>query len=267
MKKYILITGATDGIGLKSAEKFASMGKRLILHGRRKERLSAAIERIRAINPQVDLKGVVADFEDLSATQEVFSSLKGVALECLVNNAGTFDSSGRLTKDGFEVTYQVNHLAHVLITHLLLDSLKKTEWARIVIVASMAHAHAVDFNALELKRFPVGYEAYALSKLCNILFAFKMARMLKKERISVNCIHPGVINTKLLVNNWGACGVDVNKAHEMVLFACNLDKSVTGKYLKDFRVAKAADIAYEETVQDRCYEISLKHLKEVGIKL
>ncbi len=266
MGSYILITGSTDGVGLKSAERFASMGKNLILHGRDRERLSAVVERLKAINPQIELKGVVANFEDLSATYDAFHALKNVSVECLINNAGTFDKRGRITEDGFEITYQVNHLAHVLVTHLLLDSLKKAARSRIIIVASMAHARGIDLDALENRRFPSGYEAYALSKLCNILFAFKMTRILKSERISVNCIHPGMINTKLLVNNWGACGVPVDRAHEMVLYAYNLDDEISGEYLKDFKIAKAADVAYDETVQDRCYQISLRHLKYAGVE-
>ncbi len=267
MGGYILITGATDGIGLKSAEKFAEMGKNLILHGRREERLSRVINSLKGRFPEVEFKGVVADFEDLHATHRAFEAIKDEPVSCLINNAGTFSKERRLTVDGFEVTYQVNHLAHFMITHQLLDVLKRSGNSSIIVVSSMAHADSVDFDALRQKRFPAGYDAYALSKLCNILFAFKMARMLEGCGISVNCIHPGVVNTKLLVQNWGACGMPVEEAYRMVLFAYSERSRVTGAYLKDFRLARAAAIAYDVRIQDECYRISSQHLMEAGIKI
>ena len=258
---YVLITGATDGIGLKAAEELAKKGEALIIHGRNPLKLDRAKERLKKINPSLEVRTVLCDFSDLEETREAFSKVKHENIKVLINNAGCFDSEGIITKDGFGLTYQVNHLAHFLITHILLDTIIKNAPSKIIIVASMAHASYVDFEALRDRRFSYGYEAYACSKLCNILFTFKLARMLEGKNISVNCLHPGVINTKLLVNNWGACGIDVSRAHEMVIYAYNLSNEITGCYLKDFKVSKATGFAYSLENQDKCYEISFEHIK------
>ena len=258
---YVLITGATDGIGLKTAEELVKRGEALIIHGRNPLKLDRARERLKELNPTAKVKTVLSDFSNLEKTKEAFSKIKGEDIKVLINNAGCFDAKGIITKDGFGLTYQVNHLAHFLITHILLDSIIKNAPSKIIIVASMAHASYVDFEALRDRRFSYGYEAYACSKLCNILFTFKLARMLEGKNISVNCLHPGVINTKLLVDNWGACGIDVSRAHEMVIYAYNLSSEITGCYLKDFKISKAADFAYSLENQDKCYKISFEQVK------
>ena len=259
---YVLITGATDGIGLKTAEELAKKGEALIIHGRDPLKLDRAKERLKKINPSLNVRTVLCDFSDLEETREAFSKVKHENIKVLINNAGCFDSEGIITKDGFGLTYQVNHLAHFLITHILLDTIIKNAPSKIIIVASMAHASFIDFDALKNRRFYYGYSAYSCSKLCNILFAFKLSRMLKDKNVSVNCLHPGVINTKLLIENWGACGVDISKAHKMIIYAYNLNSAITGCYLKDFKVSKATDFAYSLENQDKCYNISFEHIKK-----
>jgi len=259
---YVLITGATDGIGLRTAEELVKRGESLIIHGRNPFKLERVKKRLKEISPDAQIKTVICDFSDLEITKKAFSKVKHEDIKVLINNAACFDSEGIITKDGFGLTYQVNHLAHFLITHILFDTIISNAPSKIIIVASMAHASHVDFEALKNKRFSYGYSAYSCSKLCNILFALKLSRMLKDKNVSVNCLHPGVINTKLLVRNWGACGMDISRAHEMVMYAFDLDNSITGKYLKDFKLSKAADFAYSLENQDKCYEISFEHVKK-----
>ncbi len=261
MKKFILITGSTDGIGLVSAKKFAALGKNIIIHGRNPEKLDNTKRVLLSINASIEIKTVVSDFEDLSRTKTAFLEIADIPVNTLINNAGTFSSVKKQTKDGFETTYQVNHLAHFMITHILLDTLIRNASSKIIVVASMAHSNDMDFDMLRRRDFTSGYDAYEKSKLCNILFAFKMARMLKSENVSVNCIHPGVINTKLLVDNWGACGNSVENGYKMIMFAYDLPQNISGEYLKDFRIGKAADKAYDKHYQDTCYDISHEHLK------
>ncbi|WP_022670575.1 SDR family NAD(P)-dependent oxidoreductase [Hippea alviniae] len=258
---FVLLTGATDGIGLKSAEEFAKLGIDLIIHGRSKTKLENIKERLLSLNPSVKVLTLKADFSNLSETKDTFECIKSEKIHTLINNAGCFDSKGVITKDGFGLSYQVNHLAHFLITHILLDTLIKNAPSKIIIVSSMAHASSVNFEKIEKKEFSYSHEGYSCSKLCNILFAFKMARLLKHRNVSVNCLHPGVINTKLLIEGWSACGLDLSSAHKMIMYAYNLQNSVSGEYLKDFEIARATLFAYEIKNQDICYKIGLKHLE------
>ena len=266
-EKFILLTGSTDGIGLRSAVEFARAGENMIIHGRSKKKLFDVKNLLQKENPKIVIKTVCADFEDLNQTKTAFEAIADEDIKVVINNAGCFADGVVLTKDGFEKTYQVNHLAPFLITHILLNSLINNAPSKIIIVSSMAHASYIDFEALENKKFAGGYDAYSLSKLCSILFAFKLAGLLKEKEISVNCLHPGVINTKLLINNWGACGMDVKNAHRMIMYAYNLNHNVTGEYLKDMKISKAAAFAYNKSNQYKCYEISKKHLRGIKIEL
>ena len=260
---FILITGATDGIGLRSSIEFARKGKNLIIHGKNEIKLKETAERLKKLNSKIDVKTVCANFENLRETKDVFEQIKNESINCLINNAGCFTHELKLTIDGFEKTYQVNHLAHFLITHILLDSLIKNAPSKIIVVASMAHANSVDFETIEKGIFPKAYEAYSISKLCNILFAFKMARELKNKNVSVNALHPGVINTKLLIEGWGACGSSPENSHKIIDFAYDLDNSTTGQYLKDLKIQKATKFAYSKENQDKCYEVSKKQLSKI----
>ncbi len=264
--KYILITGATDGIGFESAKRFVASGKNLIIHGRNDDRLYGVKDKLVKINKSVDIKTLKADFEDLKKTAEAFVNIADMPVDTLINNAGTFQKSYKKTKDGFEATYQINHLAHFMITHMLIETLIKNAPSKIIIVSSMAHSNDINFDMLKNKEFPYGYEGYAQSKLCNILFAFRLNKMLKNRGISVNCLHPGVINTKLLVDNWGFCGANTQEAYKMMLFAYELPHSISGEYLKDFKTAKATKKAYDGHYQDMCYDISYAHIKKVLYK-
>ncbi|WP_025270370.1 SDR family NAD(P)-dependent oxidoreductase [Hippea sp. KM1] len=260
--QYTLITGATDGVGLMVALELARMDEHLIIHGRNKLKLNRTAEELKSINPSISVKTVVCDFASLKQVRDAFVKIKDENIRVLINNAGCFDSTGVITEDGFGLTYQVNHLSHFLLTHTLLPSIIKNAPSKIIVVSSMAHAGSIDFETLKKGRFGYSYSAYSCSKLCNILFAFKLSRMLKSKGVSVNCLHPGVINTKLLIEGWGACGIDISKAHQMVLYAYELKQDITGEYLKDFSISKAADFAYSEDNQDECYEIGLSHLKD-----
>ncbi len=260
---FILITGATDGIGLRSAIEFVKQGKNLIIHGRNKERLKETTKKLEELNSKIVVKTVCANFENLKETKNAFEQIQNENINCVINNAGCFTHELKPTIDGFEKTYQVNHLSHFLITHILLETLIKHAPSKIIVIASMAHANSVDFKAIKKGSFPKTYKAYSVSKLCNILFAFKMARELKDKKVSVNTLHPGVINTKLLIEGWGACGSSVENAYRMIEFAYNLDTSITGQYLKDFRIQKVADFAHSKENQDKCYDISRKQLQNV----
>ncbi len=260
MKKYIMITGSTDGIGLQTAIEFSKAGKNLIIHGRNNEKLAKAKNILLSHNRNIDIVTVCADFSKLKEVKNAFSSIKHLPINVLINNAACFSNTHTITDDGFEMTYQVNHLSPFLLTIMLTDTLIKNAPSKIIIVSSMAHAQTINFDSVKTGDFSYSYQGYSDSKLCNILVAFKFASILKDKNISVNCIHPGVVNTKLLTDNWGACGIPVENGYKMIMYAYNLPNDVSGNYLKDFKIAQAANIAYNTKVQDRCYEISMNQI-------
>ena len=185
--------------------------------------------------------------------------------DILINNAGIVMAHYTLSADGYEMTFAVNHLAHFYLTLLLLDHLP--EPARIINVASMAHASYIDFDSLNNKAGYDGIEAYSASKLCNILFTYKLARLLEDKReITVNCMHPGVINTKVLRLFWGPIGAPASEgARNEVYLAVSRDtENVSGAYFRDRHPQRSAEISYDKNIQDECWERSLEMLHSAG---
>jgi len=124
-------------------------------------------------------------------------------LDVLILNAGIMSATRQVTEDGFELMFQVNHLAHFLLTKLLLDRVVDSAPARIVVVASVAHKNAGPLNIddLQAERKFTGLGVYAQSKLANVLFARELARRLEGTQVTVNSLHPGTVRT-----GWGMEG-------------------------------------------------------------
>lgn len=204
--KIVLITGSTDGIGKETALQVAQLGATVVVHGRSAERCQAARDEIRAAtgNPHVDY--VVAD---LSSPQQVRQMAADISarydrLHVLINNAGVILLKRQVTVDGLETSFAVNHLAPFLLTNLLLDLLKKSAPARIVNVSSTVHYDAqIKFDNLQGERHYNGIEAYKVAKLGNVLFTYELAERLTGSGVTANCLHPGIVATKLLGTGWG----------------------------------------------------------------
>jgi NAD(P)-dependent dehydrogenase (short-subunit alcohol dehydrogenase family) len=143
---------------------------------------------------------VVADFSSLAAVRTMAAEIAEYRqLDVLINNAGVYMTSRVISPDGIEMTLAVNHIAHVLLTHLLLELLKDNAPSRIITVSSVAHTRGmIDMPNLQGEKSFESYGAYAQSKLANVLFTYELARRLEGSGVTVNCLHPGVIDTKLL---------------------------------------------------------------------
>jgi NAD(P)-dependent dehydrogenase (short-subunit alcohol dehydrogenase family) len=154
-------------------------------------------------------------------------------VDVLINNAGVFMKNRVLSEDGFEMTFAVNHLAHFLLTGLLLPQLKKSSAARIITVSSAAHSNAaLDFENLNAERRFDAHGAYALSNLANVLFSKELAVRLEGSGITSNALHPGVISTKMLRKAFGMSGAGVKEgaATSVYLASSPAVEGVTGKY-------------------------------------
>ena len=229
----ILITGATDGIGLETAKELALRGHALVLHGRNEEKARHAREAVLHKAPDAEVHFAIADLSDLAAVARMARELSGrlPRLDALVNNAGVYMLKRALSRDGAEMTIAVNHLAHFLLTGLLLPLLKKSPDPRVVTVSSVAHMSGrIEFDNLNGERSFDAYHAYANSKLANALFSFELAR--REPRISANCLHPGVIDTKLLHAGFNMTGSPVTEGARTSVYLASSPqvKGVTGKY-------------------------------------
>ena len=196
--KVVLITGGTGGIGKATAIGLAAQGARVAITGRDRERAEAAAAEIRDAtgNPLVD-----AFAADLSSQAEVRRVAAHVLdtyprLDVLINNVGGFWATRRVTVDGLEHTFAVNHLAAFLLTSLLLDRLKASAPARVVLVSSGAQSMgSIDFEDLQGERAYSGQTAYNQSKLASVMFTYELARRLKDAGVTANALHPGVVST------------------------------------------------------------------------
>jgi len=259
--KTILITGSTDGIGRQTAIELAHSGHKVIIHGRNPERVKTVFDKIQKVTGNDGLDYVIADLSSLAEVRKMAETIKSKysVLDVLINNAGVFRRHKELSKDGYEMTFAVNHLAHFLLTNLLFDTIKNSDKGRIVTVSSMAHSSDIDFDNLQGEKFFDGYTAYAYSKLCNILFTFHLAEKLSGTNVTANCLHPGVISTKLLHAGWGMGGGSLKQGAETsVYLATSKDvENISGKYFVSKRPAHPAAISYDAETQKRLWDISL----------
>jgi retinol dehydrogenase-14 len=261
--KVILITGSTDGIGRQTAIELASLGATVLVHGRNAARGKIVVEEIQTStgNSKIDL--LIADLSSLNQVRELASEVQRRYdhLDVLINNAGVFMNERVLTPDGFEMTYAVNHLAPFLLTNLLLGLLKKSAPARVITVSSIAHTRGrIDFENLQAEQSFGGYYAYALSKLANVLFTYQLAHQLMGTGVTSNCLHPGVIGTKLLRAGFNMPGATTADGAETLIHLASSQEveHVTGKYFQNKISISSAPITYDETLQRELWTVTQK---------
>ncbi|WP_239470098.1 SDR family oxidoreductase [Archangium violaceum] len=206
--KVCLVTGATSGIGLETARALARQGATVVLSGRDPGRGEAALAEVRRTVPDAKLDLMLADLTSLGSVRKLAQGFQArySRLDVLLNNAGLMLDRRKVTPDGFEATFATNHLAHFLLTHLLLDVLKASGPARVVNVASEGHRMgSLDFlDDLQAERGGYsGMRVYGNSKLANILFTRGLKRRLEGTKVTTNSLHPGVVRTGFGLNSEG----------------------------------------------------------------
>ncbi len=274
-----LVTGATGGIGYETALGLARLGARVAIVGRDPGKLQACADLIRAAVPGAAVEPHRADLSAQAEIRRLAGTLRSAypRLDVLVNNAGAIFDRRTLTVDGIERTWALDHLGYVLLTLELLDTLKESAATggkpRIVNVASAAHYRGhIDFDDVEGARRYRAMGAYAQAKLGNVLFTYALARRLRGSGITVNAVHPGVVNTGFAKNTGGLLGaawalmrpflITPEKGARTSLRVASdpgLD-GVTGRYFSHGRPKVSSAESRDEAVQERLWALSLRQV-------
>ncbi|MFT4562525.1 MAG: NAD(P)-dependent dehydrogenase (short-subunit alcohol dehydrogenase family) [Gammaproteobacteria bacterium] len=260
MIKSVLITGATDGIGLETALQLARDGYHVLVHGRSEAK--ARKTQVSLAKTHTTVTPVWGDFEnlrDIAALAEQVTSATD-SLDVLINNAGVYAKQRTMTIDGFELTICVNHFAPFLLTLKLLPLLKQAKAARIINVSSMTHSGAtLDLNDLSFEHTWSSYDSYAASKLANILFTQQLATDLKRTPVTANSLHPGVIGTKLLRSGFSGGGASVVEGARTSVFLATSPQvaNLSGKYFVNCRQAKSSKKSADPKFAAALWEASL----------
>jgi len=272
--RRVLITGATNGIGKETAFALAGMGAEVTLVARDERRGRATQREIKERNgAETDL--LLADLASLADVRRLADEYRVAngTLHVLVNNAGAYHQQRLESRDGYELTFAVNHLAHFLLTDMLLDLLKSSAPARVVNVSSGAHSSgAIDFDDLQSERGYGGMRAYGQSKLANVLFTKELARRLDGVSVTANAVHPGVVRTGFGRNSRGATGAafaifhvigrpflltPAQGAETLIHLASSPDiADVSGEYFVKKQIAESSPRSCDADLARRLWDVS-----------
>ncbi|XP_047080510.1 short-chain dehydrogenase TIC 32, chloroplastic-like [Lolium rigidum] len=278
-----IVTGASSGIGAETARVLAARGAHVVMAARNVAAADSVRQAVLAATPAATLDVMELDLSSMASVRKFAADFnaKGLPLNILVNNAGVLATSFTLSKDGIEMQFATNHVGHFLLTHLLLETMKKTSResnveGRIVNVSSVGHKftyqEGIRFDKINNEAEYSASGAYGQSKLANILHANELARRFKEEGVNItaNSLHPGSIITNILRNhsiidflhrslgmlllknaNQGAATTCYVALHPSV-------KGVSGKYFCDSNVYEASDKAKDVELAKKLWDLSVE---------
>lgn len=275
--KVCMITGATSGIGAATATALAAKGAATIIVGRNENKCRETVRRLNERTGNSDVTYFVADLcsrKEIHRLAREFKARYG-KLDVLVNNAGAKFARRQESADGYEMTFALNHLAYFLLTNLLIDSMKKSGKSRIVNVASGAHGgcSGINFNDLQSEKEYVGKQAYAQSKLANVLFTYELARRLQGTDVTANALHPGGVATGFCRNNgwvsWlkhvgyhffkGELTGPTKGARASIYLATSPGlEGISGKYFVDRKPVRSSSASFDEEAAKRLWDVSIE---------
>jgi len=272
--KRILITGATNGIGKTAALDLAKMGAEVIIAGRNENKTCRVLDELKAASGSDRLDMLIADLSSIEQIRRVADEFRGgyERLDVLLNNAGAIFPKYQESADGLEMTFALNHISYFLLTHLLLDNLKQTAQrqgeARIINVSSSAHRGA-QFDRPDEAGAYSSSRSYGKSKLANVLFTYDLARRLEGTGVTVNAVHPGLVDTGFGSDFKGFLGLLIKAlqktiarspekgAETLVYLASSPEVRVVGaKYWKDKKQVESSKASFDVEQQRRLWELS-----------
>lgn len=217
-ERVVVVTGATSGIGEVAADRLAAKGARIVFVARDRSRGEETLKHLRAVSANAEHKVFYGDLSLISEMKRVAAEIAEVepTIDVLINNAGALFNARKLTGDGLEMTFALNHLSYFVLTNLLLSRLGAG--SRVVSTASDAHKGArLDFSDLQSAHNFSGFGAYGRSKLCNILFTRELARRLAATGVTANCLHPGFVATRFGDRSGGLLSFAVRAAKNFAI--------------------------------------------------
>ncbi|MBL8940491.1 MAG: SDR family oxidoreductase [Archangium sp.] len=272
--KTVIITGANTGIGKATATELAKQGARVFFACRSRAKTMPVIDELKRQTGNQELHFLELDLADLSQVKAAAKAWLATneRLDVLINNAGLVRIR-TLTAQGYEMTFGVNHLGHMLLTLLLEPALMKAAPSRVVVVASRAHERTnqpIDYADLKnpLDSFS-GFPEYMRSKLANVLFSFALARRWR-DRVSVYAVHPGVIASEI----WRAAPTPLRQVAMLFMrtpeegarasLHCATSEAAgkeTGRYYdEDGSLRPASKLALDEAAQEQLWSWSMEQL-------
>ena len=271
--KIALVTGATAGIGLITAEALAKMGATVVIVSRSEQKCRDVVAQIQANTGNTRVEYIAGDLSVMAQVRSVAAEFlrRYDRLHILVNNAGAFINDRQVSADGYEMTFALNHLNYFYLTQLLQDTLIASVPARIVNVSSDAHRGGkINFDDLMSEKSYSGFGVYSMTKLANVLFTNELAQRLEGSGVTANSLNPGFVATNFGKNNGGIVGffmpvvqmfaLSPEKGAEtsIHLAASPAVEGVTGKYFTKKMPVQPAKAALDIAAQRRLWEVSEK---------
>ncbi|MCS7056218.1 MAG: SDR family oxidoreductase [Thermoflexales bacterium] len=272
--KICVVTGATAGIGLVSAQRLAQMGATVVVVSRNPRKCDEVVEAIRRQTGNSAVEAMPADLSSLNQVRAVARRFLDTypRLDVLLNNAGAIFTSRQVSAEGIEMTWALNHLSYFLLTHLLMDALKAAPSARVINVSSDAHRiGTIAFDDVQFSRRRYsGFGAYSQSKLANVMHAYALARRLEGTSVTVNALHPGAVATNFGKNNGGLWGrlfelfsrftLSPEEGAQTSIYLASSPEvaGVTGQYFYRCRPKPSSPASYDVQAQERLWELSVE---------
>lgn len=272
--KTCLITGATSGIGRAAAHRLAQLGATVVGVGRDQTRCSETAAEITRISGNSNIEFLLADLSDQVQVRQLAEGFpsKYTRLDVLINNAGAFFLRRKVSAQGYEMTWALNHLSYFLLTNLLLEQIIESKPARIVNVSSGSHYRGkIHFDDLNLTRGYNGWKAYSQSKLANVIFTYELVRRVEDKSIAINTLTPGMVATRIgqntgpvlrnlvrLVQSMG--GKTPEEGAETIIYLASAEEAgeFRGKFFRERKTVRSSDISYDEDIASRLWEQSAR---------